>query len=1100
MWLSSFLRCLDADRPRARARRRWHRTAPVRFVPLRLLLQPLEDRALPSLVGPPSFDFGTVNPRSVAVGEFNGDGVPDLATANSASNGTVSVLLGNGDGTFQAARTFAAGTYPFHVVVGEFNGDGRQDLAVANEGNTVSVFLGNGDGTFQTARNFAVGTTALSVAVGEFNGDGRQDLAVANRDTNNVSVLVGNGDGTFQAARNFAAGSWPYSVAVGEFNGDGRADLATANLRGNTVSVLLGNGDGTFQTARNFVAGANPYCVAVGEFNGDGRPDLAVANSAELGGTPGIGVLLGNGDGTFQSPRHFAAGSTPMSVAVADVNGDGRSDLAAANFFSGTVSVLLGNGDGTFQTAHNFAVGTRPTSVAVGEFNGDGRLDLAVANRDSWTVSVRLGNGVGAFDTPGHFAVGSNPNAVAVGEFNGDGLPDLAVANSAWNGTVSVLLGNRDATFQPAQTFATGAAPCSVAVGDFNNDGKLDLATANSGGNDLSVLLGNGNGTFQPPASIPLSDGSTPSSVAVGDFNGDGKMDLGVTSRLYVIDGYTIGYYGGSYPYGHYEGHANVLMGNGVGAFGPQNTAQLNSSSPMGLAAADLNGDGKLDVVTANYDYGTVSVLLGTGTGTLGPPSDFAAGYYPVSVTAADVDGDGDIDLATANRYGNNVSVLLGNGAGAFGAPQNYVVGSEPASVVFSDFSNDGKLDIATANFAGNSVTVLLGRGDGAFSRPLNTQSGSGASAVVAGDFNGDGWLDAASANYNRNNVSVLINDQIWSPPDAPSLSISDVTLTEGNTGTANATFTVSLSAAYGQPISVHYAMADGTAAAGSDYTAVSGDVTFTGGQTSKTISVAVIGDRLAEANETFFVSLSSPTNAVIDDGQGVGTIVDDEPRIAINDVTITEGNSGTANATFTVSLSVAYDVPVTVHYATANGSGASGGDYTATSGDVSFGVRQTIQTFTVAVIGDRLPEDTETFIVDLSSPTNSTIADGQGVGTILDDEPRINIGDVTRLEGKNRHTTHFVFTVTLSTAYDQPVTMSFATANGTATTSNGDYVAKTGTLTFAPGETTKTITIEVKGDNRQEANETFYLDLFGNPDASLFTKNRGLGTILNDD
>ena len=687
------------------------------------------------------------------------------------------------------------------------------------------------------------------------------------------------------------------------------------------------------------------------------------------------------------------------------------------------------------------------------------------------------------------FAVGRNPNAVAVGEFNGDGRPDLAVANSDGN-EVSVLLGNGDATFQPARNFATGAYPASVAVGDFNNDGKLDLATANIGGNDVSVLLGNGNGTFGAAQSVPLQRPyDVPVQVAVGDFNADGKMDLAVSSEYSGYD-YVLSY-------------VTVLVGNGDGTFGTQNARQLSSGSPMELAVADFDRDGKLDVATANGYYGTVSVLLGTGTGALGVPTNFYnAGYSPCSVAAGDMDGDGDIDLATANGSGGgkSVSVFLGNGTGAFGNPQIYGVGSYPFSIVLSDFNNDGELDIGTANSYGNNVAVLLGRGDGAFSPPFHFPTGSQAWTVEAGDFNGDGWLDAASANPYGNNLSVLINDQIWPPPDAPSVSINDVTVTEGNTGTTNATFTVSLSAAYGKTITVHYATTDGTASAGSDYTGGSGDLTFAPGQTTRIVTVAVIGDRLAELTESFLINLSAPTNATIADSQGIGTVLDDEPRITMNDVAVTEGNIGTVNATFTVSLSIAYDVPVTVHYATANGSATAGSDYSGASGDVTFSVGAISKTVTITVIGDRLPEDTETFAVNLSAATNAIIADGLGVGTILDDEPRISISDVTRLEGRNRQTTLFVFTVTLSTAYDQAVTMSYSTVNGTATTGDGDYVAKTGTLIFAPGETTKTITIEGKGDNRKETTEYFYLDLLGNSSNSLFTKNRGIGTILNDD
>jgi hypothetical protein len=266
---------------------------------------------------------------------------------------------------------------------------------------------------------------------------------VANDTSNStVSVLLGNGDGTFQAARSFAAGFGPDSVAVGDFNGDGHLDLAVANygnpLHGDpsSVSVLLGNGDGTFQAARSFAAGSGPRSVAVGDFNGDGKLDLVTANYAIdycYGCTPiesDVRVLLGNGDGTFQAARSFAAGDRPVSVAVGDFNGDGRADLAVADYYGG-VSVLLGNGDGTFQAARGFAAGTYPSSVAVGDFDGDGLPDLAVANAQSNTVSVLLGNGDGSFQAARSFAAGISPQAVAVGDFNGDGLPTSPWPTSA---------------------------------------------------------------------------------------------------------------------------------------------------------------------------------------------------------------------------------------------------------------------------------------------------------------------------------------------------------------------------------------------------------------------------------------------------------------------------------------------------------------------------------------------------------------------------------------------------------------------------------------------------------------------------------------------
>jgi probable HAF family extracellular repeat protein len=245
---------------------------------------------------------------------------------------------------------------------------------------------------------------------------------------------------------------------------------------------------------------------------------------------------------------------------------------------------------------------------------------------------------------------------------------------------------------------------------------------------------------------------------------------------------------------------------------------------------------------------------------------------------------------------------------------------------------------------------------------------------------------------------------------------------------------------------------------------------------------------------------------AINDAGQVVGhangraVLLTRVPDVAINNVTVTEGNSGTTNAVFIVSLSAPSTVPLSVNYATADSTATAGSDYLATSGTLTFAPGETSKTITVQVLGDRLAEPNETFSVNLSNPSNATISGGQGIGTILDDEPRISISDVAKKEGRTGQTTLFTFTVTLSAAYGQPVTMSFKTTDGTAKTSDQDYVAKSGTLTFNPGETTKTITIVVNGDNKKEADESFFVDLFGNSSNSLFTKNRGVGTIVNDD
>jgi hypothetical protein len=327
--------------------------------------------------------------------------------------------------------------------------------------------------------DFPVGAGAISIATGDFNGDGTLDLAVVNEADNTVSVLLGKPDGTFEPQVTYATGLGPLAVVAGDFNGDGNLDLAVTN--GNcvpgklglltcdvrTVSMLLGNGDGSFQPHFDFVTGTQPSSIAAGDFNGDGKLDLAIANTQD--GT--VSVLLGKGDGTFQPEVAYPTVNNPQSVIVADFNGDHKLDLAVGG---NGVSVLLGNGDGSFQKQLPASGGS---PLAAADFNGDGKLDLFAGG------SVLLGNGNGTFVL---YATYSSGVFAAAADLNGDGKPDLVIAQGGFGGSesnisalsVSVLLGNGDGTFQPATPYGTGAYPDSLAIADFNGDGKFDLAVA----------------------------------------------------------------------------------------------------------------------------------------------------------------------------------------------------------------------------------------------------------------------------------------------------------------------------------------------------------------------------------------------------------------------------------------------------------------------------------------------------------------------------------------------------------------------------------------------------------------------------------------------
>jgi hypothetical protein len=688
-------------------------------------------------------------PVFVTIADLNNDGIPDLIVANNSDN-TVSVLLGNPDGSYQSQQTYSVGASPDAMAAADLTGNGKLDLIVANfTDGTLSVLMGNGNGTFQPAVNYTVGHEPDYIAVADFNGDGIPDLAVANYGAASISVLTGNGDGTFQPQTTYAVGASPSSVAAGDLTGDGIVDLAVANRKSNTVGVLLGNGDGTFRPQQSYPVGVQPRTVVIADLSGDGKPDLAVSNLGSYA-NGSVSVLLSNGDGTFQSQQSYPVGTYPDALAVADVNGDGRPDLIAANYGDDTVSVLLNTGQGAFAPPKNFRTGSGAISVTVADLQGDGRLDIVTANRGTsqqaaTTVSILLGNGDGTFQEQQqkNAGVGSNPRSVAVGDVNGDGRPDLVVANRLDN-TVSVLLGNGDGTFQnqPSQIYHVGKKPRAVAVADVNGDGKPDLIVADFGDSTVSVLLGNGDGSFQDSPSYLKTHtffvGSGPVALAVADVNGDGKPDLVVAN--------------------YYDDTVSVLLGNGDGTFQTQQVFAVDLR-PNSVAVADLNGDGKPDIVTADYTYGGVSVLLGKGDGTFQDQQVYHTGTKPRSVVVADFNGDGKLDLAVANYGDKTITVLPGNGDGTFGSAQYVFLSEGPFDLAAADLNGDGKPDLVSANYGTNTVSVLLGNGDGSFAPEQTIPVGASPFSVAVADVNGDHRPDIVVTNAGDDSVSVLLGN-----------------------------------------------------------------------------------------------------------------------------------------------------------------------------------------------------------------------------------------------------------------------------------------------------------------------------------------------------
>jgi hypothetical protein len=459
--------------------------------------------------------------------------------------------------SFFTSPSFTVGSVPVGAAVGDFNGDGKADLVVVNQAsNTMSVLLGNGDGTFGPKTDYATGTTPVGVAVGDFNGDGKLDVAVANLGTKSISVLLGNGDGTFLPKTDVLLPLTPYALTVADFNGDGKVDIAvttqnaTPSAPTDDMTLLLGNGNGTFQAPVNTVtdsfagfqnlnAGARSS-IRSADFNGDGIPDLVVVNNKDTWALVGraqsrvvspatgsVSVLLGNGDGTFQAPHNFAVGVGANSVTVGDFNGDGHPDFAVSNNNSTFLSTFTNTGVGNFTTA-NLNIGTVPSStLAAGDFNGDGAADLTFTvgtfNGISGFTSQRVYNGQvgGTLQVAGPTYV-QGLGFPIVGDFNGDGHPDLA--GGASNATVSAWLNNGMGTFPaPSLIASAGVSFASQATGDFNGDGIPDLVT-----NTGQVQLGLGDGRFGDTITLglPPAPFGTTNSVAALDADGNGTIDI----------------------------------------------------------------------------------------------------------------------------------------------------------------------------------------------------------------------------------------------------------------------------------------------------------------------------------------------------------------------------------------------------------------------------------------------------------------------------------------------------------------------------------------------------------------------------------------------
>ncbi len=730
------------------------------------------------------------SPYSVAIGDLNGDGRPDLAMANQNAN-TISVRFnttspGATTPTFSGRTDFAAGVTPRNIAICDFNGDGRPDIAAANiNASTISVFLntttpGATSPSLAAKVDFASGPGPHSLLTVDMNGDGKADLVTSNLNDHTVGVALntttpGATVPTFGSPSLFATDLQPRSVAVGDINGDGRPDLVTANYQSTTVSVLLntttaGASAMSFATKTDFTCGTTPFYVAIGDLNNDGKPDLAVASISTATMTVMFNsTAAGATTPAFAPKTDIATGINPLSISIDDLNKDGKLDLVVMDQLSRTVSVFVntttpGSSQLVLAPKTDSAIGIGAHSLATGDLNGDGKVDVVTANSTSNDVSVLLNNTVLPTTTLGFGpradrTVGTQPTSVVVVDLNLDGKPDLVSAN---RGTVSALLNTSSpGAIAPAfgiePVFAAGPSSLFVAAGDLNRDGKPDLVIGNSTANTVEVLFN----TTIPGSTTPafaarqvFATGSNPRGIAIGDLNRDGVLDLA------VANGSTV----------------SVLMNKTVQGSGAANFAArtefATGDNSLSVAIGDLNGDGLLDLAVPSIDANTVAVLLnsttpGNLTAAFRNKTDFPTGNSPTSAVIGDINGDGQPDLAIATATG--VSVLRNIGAingtvPSFAGKTDFATGTLSLSVAMGDLNGDGKPDLAVTNFINNTVSVLrnstgVGSPTISFSAKQDFALGSAPYSVALGDLSGDGRPDLAVTNRDSNTLSVLLNN-----------------------------------------------------------------------------------------------------------------------------------------------------------------------------------------------------------------------------------------------------------------------------------------------------------------------------------------------------
>ena len=1116
----------------------------------------------------------SISDASVSEGNSGTKSMTFTVSLSAASGRAVNVTYTTANGTATAGSDYTAASSNLVFTPGvtsrtveiTINGDlttEADETFTVNLSSPTNVTIADGQGVGTITNDDAQASLSINdVAVVEGNSGTRNltfTVTLAPASTQTVSVAYATANGTAISGSDYTATSGTLTFAAGE----------TSKSVGVTVAGdVLSEDDETF--ALNLSAPTNATisdAQGVGTLtNDDTGPTISIGDAAVAEGNSGTKTLsftvsLSVASGRAVNVTYTTANGT--ATAGVDYVADTRNLVFTPGVTSRTVEITL-NGDLLNEADETFFVNlSSPTNVTIADGQGVGTIsnDDPVPSLAISDAALTEGN---AGSTVLTFTVTLSPaggQAATVSYATANGTATAGSDYTAATGTLSFAAGETsksvavtvagDALNEANETFTlTLSAPTNATISDAQGVGTItnDDPVPSLSVNDASATEGN-SGTSSLSFTVTLSAASGQTvTVAYATANGTATSGSDYTAAS------------GTLTFAAGETSKSVAVTVAGDALNEANeTFTLSLSTPTNATIGDATGTGTIsnddpvsslavgDATTSEGTAGTTTTLAFTITLTPASGQEVSVAYATTNGTAT---SGGDYTAATgtlsfaAGETSKRVAVSVTGDLTTEPDETLTLTLSTPTNATISDAQGNGTIsnDDAPPTIAVNDVSITEGNsGTGTLSFEVTLSNPSSAAitvqyvtangtATAGSDYTAaTGTLSFAEGETSKTvpvtitgeelneveetftlNLSAATNatigdatgiGTITNDDPVPALAVNDVSVTEGNSGTSNLSFAVTLSAASGQAVTVAYATANGTATAGSDYTAASGTLSFAAGETSKTVAVTVAGDVLNEVNETFTLNLSAPVNATISDAQGIGTISNDDPvpSLAVNDVSATEGNSGTSNLSFAVTLSAASGQVVTVAYATANGTATSGSDYTAATGTLSFAAGETSKTIPVTIAGDALNEPDETLNLNLSTPANATIGDALGIGTISNDDPvpTLAVNDVSATEG-NSGISSLSFTVTLSAASGQAVTVAYATANGTAT-AGSDYTAATGTLSFAAGETSKSVAVTVAGDVLNEANETFTLNLSAPTNATLADA-QGIGTLTNDD